>query len=342
MEASKENGDQGNPFKPLPFPTIRMEAAVKGGPWTFDNHLLVLGRMQVGVPLQNIPLYHVEFWVQVFNLPVGFMTELVGKLLGNLIGEFVEHDSTNNSSIWHNCMSIQVKIDVRWPLKNERKVRVVGGEWCMVQFRYEKHGTFCFFCDCLGHTEQKCEDLFVVAVYDGVRGWSVVLRASGTKAVDWRRWQNRWLREEGRNSNLHDFSDLPNQNPGSHATNNGGERETTNSGNATIAINRDKGKSVMLPGVEINPVSLGICEQRFQVQVNANLRPIKVDEHTLQVERGRFAGFCGEIDLNQPVVRNHRRLRVGAVMETICHSMILGILQLALGVMYEIQIWELI
>lgn len=31
-------------------------------------------------------------------------------------------------------------------------------------------------------------------------------------------------------------------------------------------------------------------------------KPIKVDEHTLRIERGRFARVCVEIDLNQPVV----------------------------------------
>lgn len=38
-----------------------MESIVKGGPWSFDNYLLILGCMQVGVPIQNIPLNHVEF-----------------------------------------------------------------------------------------------------------------------------------------------------------------------------------------------------------------------------------------------------------------------------------------
>lgn len=31
-------------------------------------------------------------------------------------------------------------------------------------------------------------------------------------------------------------------------------------------------------------------------------KPVKVDEHTLKVERGHFARVCVEIDLNQPVV----------------------------------------
>lgn len=131
-----------------------MESVVKGGPWSFDNHLLIIRNMLMGMPIQNIPLYHVEFWVQVHNIPIGFMTEVVGRHLGNYIGEFVEYDSSNNSSIWGNYMRIRVKVDVRLPLKKERKVRTVGGDWCVVNFKFEKLGIFCFACGCLGHTEQ--------------------------------------------------------------------------------------------------------------------------------------------------------------------------------------------
>lgn len=104
-----------------------MERVMKGGPWTFDNHLLVLGRMQVGVPLEDIPLFHVEFWVQAHHLPVGFMNEAVGKLLANYIGSFVAYDPANNASVWREYMRLRVLIDVRKPLKKERKVRVEGG-----------------------------------------------------------------------------------------------------------------------------------------------------------------------------------------------------------------------
>lgn len=40
-----------------------IEGVMKGGPWTFDSHILILGRMQMGISIHNIPLNHVEFWV---------------------------------------------------------------------------------------------------------------------------------------------------------------------------------------------------------------------------------------------------------------------------------------
>lgn len=53
---------------------------MKGGSWSFDNYLLSLGSMPVGVSNQNIPLFTVDFWVQAYNLPIGFMNGMVGAL----------------------------------------------------------------------------------------------------------------------------------------------------------------------------------------------------------------------------------------------------------------------
>lgn len=105
------------------------------------------------------------------------MSEVVGKALGNYIGEFVDYDPTNNSSIWRNCISIRVRVDVRQPLKKDRKIGLAGGEWSMAKFRYEKLSTFCFMYGCLGHTEQKCEVFFAKDQDDGVRGWGMELGA---------------------------------------------------------------------------------------------------------------------------------------------------------------------
>lgn len=120
---------------------------------------------------------------------------MVGKLLGNFIGEFLEYDPSNDSSIWHNYMRIQVKVDVRVPLKNERKVWVVGREWCVVSFKYEKLGIFCFVCGCLGHTEQKCEVLFAMEMDDGVRVWNAELWVEPRRVVSGG-GGGRWLRED--------------------------------------------------------------------------------------------------------------------------------------------------
>ncbi|MCI34941.1 DUF4283 domain protein, partial [Trifolium medium] len=86
---------------------LDMEAALTGGPWTFDNHLIILERVQIGVQIENIPLNHVEFWVQVHNLPAGFILEKVGRKLANYIGEFVEYDKNNNTSFWRQYMRLR-------------------------------------------------------------------------------------------------------------------------------------------------------------------------------------------------------------------------------------------
>jgi hypothetical protein len=62
------------------FHPLDIEAMIKGGPWTFDNFTLVVERLKVGVPLHDIPLFHVNFWVQIYNIPVGMMLEKVGKV----------------------------------------------------------------------------------------------------------------------------------------------------------------------------------------------------------------------------------------------------------------------
>jgi hypothetical protein len=71
---------------------LDMEAVLTGGPWSFNNQMLIIERVQLGVKIENIPLYHVDFWVQVHNLPTGLMAEKVGKTLANYIGSFVEYD----------------------------------------------------------------------------------------------------------------------------------------------------------------------------------------------------------------------------------------------------------
>lgn len=147
--------------------------------------------------IENIPLFHVEFWIQVHNLPAGMMLEKVGTTLANFAGSFVEYDKNNNTSFWRRYMRLRVRIDVRKPLRKNTKVKNKGGDWCTVLFKYERLGMFCFVCGILGHTEAKCEVRFAMAKDDGTRGWSSELRAnirrSGCNSG------SKWLKNESAN-----------------------------------------------------------------------------------------------------------------------------------------------
>jgi hypothetical protein len=153
-----------------------------------------MDRVQIGMQIESIPLFHADFWVQIHNLPAGFMTEKVGIKLGNYIGVFMEYDKNNNTSFWRQYMRVRVKVDVRQPLKKDQKVRDKAGAWCTVNFKYEKLGVFCFVCGIMGHAENKCEVRFAMENDNGRRDWSGDLRANqrrgGGRQTSW------WLREE--------------------------------------------------------------------------------------------------------------------------------------------------
>jgi hypothetical protein len=119
------------------FHPMDVEEVLKGGPWTFDNFTLIIERLQVGIALHDIQLFHVNFWVQIHNVPIGMMLEKVGKGLANYIGEFLEYDKNNNTSFWRNYMRVKVRFDVRKPLRVEKKISVTGGGGGFVKFKYE-------------------------------------------------------------------------------------------------------------------------------------------------------------------------------------------------------------
>jgi 14-3-3 protein epsilon len=178
---------------------LDMEAVLQGGPWAFNNQMLIIERVQLGVQIENIPLNHIDFWVQVHNLPTGLMAERVGKTLANYIGSFVEYDKNNKGSFWREYMRIRVRVDIRQPLKKDTRVKNQGGNWCTVNFKYEKLGVFCFVCGLIGHGENRCAVRFSMNEDDGSRAWSKDLRAEPRRRSG--RQTSRWLTEEdgGRN-----------------------------------------------------------------------------------------------------------------------------------------------
>ncbi|PNX63855.1 hypothetical protein L195_g053722, partial [Trifolium pratense] len=173
---------------------LDMESVLNGGPWIFDNNMLILERVQLGMQIEQFSLNHVTMWVQVHDLPMGLMKEKVGIPLANYIGSFVEYDKNNNSSFWRQFMRIRVKLDVRMPLKKDTKVMNKEGKWCTVKFKYEKLGTFCFVCGVMGHGENRCAVRFSKEQDDGIREWSSELRADPRRQGG--RMSSRWLREE--------------------------------------------------------------------------------------------------------------------------------------------------
>lgn len=63
------------------------------GPWTFDQNLVLLRRLENGEDPMMVPLNKSSFWMQVHDVPVGFMSEKVATVIGNHVGSFEKSDS---------------------------------------------------------------------------------------------------------------------------------------------------------------------------------------------------------------------------------------------------------
>lgn len=166
-----------------------------GGPWSFDNTMLCLDIIPPGEDPLKVDLWFLNIWIQVHDLPAGFMSEKVGKQLGNFFGEFLLYDVKNDTSIWRECMRVKIRIDVRKPLKRKKRITRKNGQDFVVTCKYERLGDFCFSCGLVSHTERFCRKNLDNREGGGSKEWGVWLRAPPRRVAG--QSSSKWLREEG-------------------------------------------------------------------------------------------------------------------------------------------------
>ncbi|GMJ03098.1 hypothetical protein like AT3G31430 [Hibiscus trionum] len=130
---------------------VDAERIERGGPWNFNNHLLILHRLVEGEDPMEVPLTHISIWVLIHNLPHGFMSEAVAHIMGNFLGSFLEYDATTIQKGHSRIMRIRARIDIGQPIKRRRKIGLPNGNHSYARFEYEKLTLFCFICGLLGH-----------------------------------------------------------------------------------------------------------------------------------------------------------------------------------------------
>ena len=126
----------------------------------------------------------VDFWVQVHDLPCGFMSEKVVIQVGNYIGTFKEGDPNNFGGHWKSYMLIRVSFDSRKPLKRKMQIKKKGGEWIWINFKYEKLNTLCFFCGIIGPFEQFCTKDYACSDPKAQGAYGAWLRSLNRKSVN--------------------------------------------------------------------------------------------------------------------------------------------------------------
>jgi len=90
--------------------------------------MLILKKVTVGEDLVFISMTKTNIWVQVHQLPFGFMDMCVDALVGSHIGQMVKYDDENNYDPWRKYMRVRVKIDMEEPLKQDQVIERGEGD----------------------------------------------------------------------------------------------------------------------------------------------------------------------------------------------------------------------
>lgn len=121
------------------FHNIQDKASVWANrPWNFNNYLLMLEKAECPEKLSTLKFKYVEFWVQIYNVPISFVNYDMVKIIVENVGPMVE-TPFEPSEYQGKCVGIKIRVDTFRPLK--RGTRMWFEEYnklIQVYYKYER------------------------------------------------------------------------------------------------------------------------------------------------------------------------------------------------------------
>ena len=96
---------------------ILLNWVMKNGPWSFDNHILLLRRWEKGMMAYTVEFPCVPIWLQVWGLPFYLINEESGKDIGESIGKVMEVDYKAIAADQACFLRIRVELPLGKPIK---------------------------------------------------------------------------------------------------------------------------------------------------------------------------------------------------------------------------------
>ena len=129
------------------------ERIVTGGPWIMDNQVLVLNRWSEGVEDNYGAFTTAPLWVQMWNLPVHWLSKEVERKIGAVFRETKEVIVPQAGGKEGRHLKVLALVDLSKPLLRGTLVNVAESlKW--VAFKYERCLDFCYSCGIVGHGER--------------------------------------------------------------------------------------------------------------------------------------------------------------------------------------------
>lgn len=127
-----------------------------GGPWHFNQSLIVLKEPNGIGEITAQSFTHVSFWVQLKNVPIMCMEEEICTGIGELVGKVEEVDTDKAGDCMGQIIRMRIWVDITQPLKKILFIETEEGRKIPVAVEYEKLPDFCYCCGCLGHSYNEC------------------------------------------------------------------------------------------------------------------------------------------------------------------------------------------
>ena len=139
-----------------------MESQLKwvlaNGPWSFEDHPLVLRRWERGMTATSISFSSMPMWVQMWGLPFDLLVEEVSRDIGNGLGKVLDVDLKAFSSNQARFIKVRVELPLDKPLRRRGVVASPEGDKICIGFKYDRLVGLCYQCGRIGHESR---DYFV-------------------------------------------------------------------------------------------------------------------------------------------------------------------------------------
>lgn len=141
----------------LKFKTkFEMTRVLKGGPWSFDNQVLMLLRWQVGITGGNVKFDSVSLWVQIWGAPFDLVSPTIAKAVGSRLGTVVEVEKKQKFKGQSYFMRVKFVLPITKPICRGAFLAGSDGQSYWVNFKYERLPFFFHHCRLLGHDLKHC------------------------------------------------------------------------------------------------------------------------------------------------------------------------------------------
>ncbi|KAK3204440.1 hypothetical protein Dsin_018486 [Dipteronia sinensis] len=103
-----------------------LNKVVSRGPWIFDNALIAMDRPVGTGTIDSLIFNQADFWVQIHQVPLMWMTREIGRFLDGMIGIVFEVDEGASSDCVGKFLWVKVRVEISRPLKRCLWVDIFG------------------------------------------------------------------------------------------------------------------------------------------------------------------------------------------------------------------------